>query len=467
MSAGVATTLGELKSSGYTPSRGVRQELRDNVLARLARGEALLDGLAGYQETVLPTLATALVAGHDTVLLGERGQAKSRIARQLATLLDPLVPAVEGCEIHDNPFFPVCAFCREKAETLGDALPVVWITPEERYVEKLATPDTTVADLVGEIDPIRVAEGRYLADEKTIHFGLLPRANRGIFVINELPELAERLQVALLSAMEERDIQIRGHVIRLPLDLFVVATANPEDYTNRGRIITPLKDRFGTQVRTHYPADTVAELAVVEKEAAVPPLPAVTVPPYVAKIVAELTRLARLDSRINQKSGVSVRFTIDNYETVCANAVRRAAIQQEESPAVRICDIWALRSSMAGKLELDGWQAEGEDAVMDTLVDSAIFSVFQQMIPESEWDRLLAPFVSASLAIECGEQIPPGTYMESAALLDNPQGWLPPFAGRQMSAGEVSAMVEFLLEGLYLARKLSRATVSSGSTYRR
>src|SRR2546430_6886414 len=307
-------TIGELRASGYQ-TKTVKQELRDNLIARLKNGTGLFPGIVGYEESVLPQIENALLSGQDIVFLGERGQAKTRMARLLTELLDDEMPAVAGCEINDNPFAPICQACRQAVAERGDKAEIAWIPRDRRYGEKLATPDITIADLIGEVDPIKVAEGRYLADELTIHYGLVPRTNRGIFAINELPDLAERIQVCLLNVLEERDVQIRGYKIRLPLHLMLVAPANPEDYTNRGRIITPLKHRFGAQIRTHYPLDVDVEMDVVTQEAR--PLTAeqlsVHVPEFMAEIVAEITQQARRSPNINQRSGVSVRLSITNY----------------------------------------------------------------------------------------------------------------------------------------------------------
>src|SRR5256885_16284625 len=300
-----ARTVGELRSSGYQP-KSVKQELRDNLITRLRSGEALFPGIVGYEESVQPQIENAILSGQDIVFLGERGQAKTRMARLLIGLLDPEVPALAGCEINDNPFAPICQACRQRVTEVGDKAEIVWIPNDRRYGEKLATPDITIADLIGEVDPIKVAEDRYLGDELTIHYGLVPRTNRGIFAINELPDLAQRIQVGLLNIMEERDVQIRGYKVRLPVDVLLLASANPEDYTNRGRIITPLKDRFGAQIRTRYPLDVETELGVVHQEAK--PLEAagvrVQVPEFMAEIVGQLSHLARASAHINQRSGV-------------------------------------------------------------------------------------------------------------------------------------------------------------------
>jgi len=323
-------TIGELARSGYS-TKPVRMEMRDNLLRRLRNRERTLPGIIGYDKTVVPEIENGILAGHHIILLGERGQAKSRIIRSLASLLDEFVPTIKGCEINDDPFTPICKFCRRQVAEHGDHTEIVWIGRDHRYGEKLATPDVTVADLIGEIDPIKVAEGRYLADEETIHYGLIPRTNRGIFAINELPDLTEKVQVGLFNLMEEKDVQIKGYKIRLPLDLVLVASANPEDYTSRGRIITPLKDRFDIQVRTHYPRTLEDEIAIMEQECSYPlsdDLP-LRMAPFMRDILAQITFEARASNEINQSSGVSVRVTINNYESLISNAERRAVLNGE------------------------------------------------------------------------------------------------------------------------------------------
>src|SRR5688572_8787667 len=314
------TTIGALRETGYQ-SRTVKQELRSNLITALADKRALFQGIVGYDATVIPQIENAILSGQDIIFLGERGQAKTRIARQLVELLDAVAPAIAGCEINDDPLGPICAACKYRVANDGDSVELVWLMRDQRYSEKLATPDISIADLIGEVDPIKVAEGRYLSDELTIHYGLVPRTHRGIFALNELPDLAERVQVGLLNVMEERDVQIRGYKVRLPLDLYVVASANPEDYTNRGRIITPLKDRFGSQIRTHYPRRLEDEIAIMEAELTrfAEDGVATHVPAYMKQVIAEITHLARRSTEISQRSGVSVRVTICNYENLLAS----------------------------------------------------------------------------------------------------------------------------------------------------
>src|SRR5262247_3933652 len=335
-------TLGELRASGYRP-RPVREELRANLLRRLREGAPLFAGILGYDDSVIPAVENALLCGHDLIFLGERGQAKTRLARGLVALLDEWVPQVAGSEIHDDPLAPVSARGRELVAEGGDACEVSWVHRDDRYVEKLATPDVSIADLIGDVDPVKVARGRTLADELTIHFGLVPRTHRGIFCINELPDLTEKVQVGLFNVMEERDVQVKGYRVRLPVDVLVVASANPEDYTSRGRIITPLKDRYAAQIRTHYPRTRELELAIVRQEASLPEAPGIRlhVPAFMEDLVAELTFQARTSPDVNQTSGVSVRMSIANYETLAANALRRALALDEREAVPRVTDLEA------------------------------------------------------------------------------------------------------------------------------
>ena len=370
-------TVGQLRESGWV-SRSVKHEVRENAVARISAGQPLFERVLGYEDTVLPQLENALLAGHDVIFLGERGQAKTRMIRSLTDLLDEWMPIVAGSEINDDPYAPVSHHARELVAEKGDDTPITWIHRDARYGEKLATPDTSIADLIGEVDPIKVAEGRYLSDELTLHYGLVPRTNRGIFAINELPDLAERIQVGLLNVLEERDVQIRGFKVRLPLDVVLFASANPEDYTNRGRLITPLKDRFGAQIRTHYPLDVDTEMAIVDQE--VTPLTGdgldVTMPPFMSEIVATISQLARASSHINQRSGVSVRLSVTNAETLVANAARRALRAGENEVVPRVSDLEALAASTSGKVELDTLDDDGGQ-VVERLVSQAVLEVFR------------------------------------------------------------------------------------------
>ncbi|MEL7209472.1 MAG: sigma 54-interacting transcriptional regulator, partial [Actinomycetota bacterium] len=348
-------TLGALRKSNWV-SRSVKEELRQNAVAKIRSGQQLFPGVLGYEDTVLPQLEHAVLAGHDVVFLGERGQAKTRMIRSLTGLLDEWMPIVAGSEINDDPYNPVSAPAKELVADKGDDTPIDWVHRDDRFGEKLATPDTSIADLIGEVDPIKVAEGRYLSDELTLHYGLVPRTNRGVFAINELPDLAERIQVGLLNVLEERDVQIRGYKIRLPLDVLLVASANPEDYTNRGRMITPLKDRFGAQIRTHYPLEVSTEIAIARQEATLPSSAedlSIEVPWFMEELIAQFTHLARSSPQVNQRSGVSVRLTVANLETLVAAATRRALRLGETEVVPRVSDLDALISSSAGKIEIE------------------------------------------------------------------------------------------------------------------
>ncbi len=465
VSSNLATTIAELRASGHVRET-VKQEMRRNLIVRLRSGEPLLPGIVGYDETVLPQLANAVISGHDVIMLGERGQAKSRIMRSLVTLLDPQVPAIAGCEINDHPYAPICRRCLDLVAKDGDKVEVTWIDRDLRYGEKLATPDISIADLIGEVDPIKVAEGRYLADELTIHYGLLPRTNRGIFGINELPDLAERIQVGLLNIMEEKDVQIRGYRVRLPLDLFVIASANPEDYTSRGRIITPLKDRFGSQVRTHYPLTTSEEMQIMEAEKN--PIPEdfeLIFPTFMKEIVAELTHLARRSPHISQSSGVSVRMSIANYENLASNSVRRAARLGESLAVPRITDLSFLASSTAGRIEIEALDEGKEEQVLSRLERGAISAVFSRHFSAAQFDGIVARFEEGTM-LEVGEGIPARTYTRAI-------GELPELAGALKKLGladrpEVRAsVIEFLLEGLHLNKRLNKDEVEGRAVYRR
>jgi magnesium chelatase subunit I len=460
-------TLGELRASGWQ-STPVHEEIRRNAAERIAEGRPIVEGVLGFDDTVLPQLENALLAGHDVIFLGERGQAKTRIVRSLVSLLDEWMPAVEGSEIRDDPYQPVSRHARELVAQEGDATPLTWVHREMRFAEKLATPDTSIADLIGEVDPIKVAEGRYLSDELTLHYGLVPRSNRGIFGVNELPDLAERIQVGLLNVLEERDVQIRGFTVRLPLDLVLVATANPEDYTNRGRIITPLKDRFGAQIRTHYPPDTETELAIVHQEAC-PPVssrggPRVEVPDFMAEIVAELSQLARQSPHVNQRSGVSVRLSISNYETLAANALRRALRLGESDAVPRISDLGALVSSTQGKIEIEALEEGREERILQGLVSAAVLAVFRHRCPSQELGPVVSAF-DATRVVHAGDDLPASAYRDTLAEVPTLEGPVLALAGGETPAAVASA-AEFILEGLHLTKRLNKEAAGAKATYR-
>jgi magnesium chelatase subunit I len=445
----------------------VRDEIRRNLLARIAAGTPTISGVLGFEETIVPQLEHALIAGHDIIFLGERGQAKSRIIRTLVELLDEWTPIVQGSEINDDPYAPVSRFAKQQVDELGDETPIAWVHRSDRYGEKLATPDTSVADLIGEVDPIKVAEGRYLSDELTIHYGLVPRTNRGIFAINELPDLAERIQVGLLNVLEERDIQIRGHRIRLPLDILLIASANPDDYTNRGRIITPLKDRFGAQIRTHYPLDVATEVEIVAQEATSIEVPGVTVtiPGFMAEIVARLSHVARASSRVNQRSGVSVRASIANHETLVASSLRRALRLVEIEAVPRPSDLDALIASTVGKLEIEMVDDDEEVEIVSQLIRAAVLQTFRDHVPVEHLPEIVDAF-DEGLAVEVGPLTPSGAYASLAAEIPALALAAGPVVGPDPSPGELASAVELILEGLHLTRRLNKDVVASSVTYR-
>ena len=453
------------------------EEIRRNASARIADGEALVTGVLGFENSVLPQLENAVLAGHDVILLGERGQAKTRIIRSLVGLLDEWLPIVAHSEINDDPYHPVSRFAKDLLAEAGDDLPVSWVHRSDRYGEKLATPDTSIADLIGEVDPIRVAEGRYLSDELTIHYGLVPRLNRGIFAVNELPDLAERIQVGLLNVLEERDVQIRGHRVRLPLDIMLVATANPEDYTNRGRIITPLKDRFGAQIRTHYPPDAATELRIAEAEADLPGRAGsagvtggesgvnVEVPDFMAEVVAELSQLARESPHLNQRSGVSVRLTIANYETLVANATRRALRNGETEAVPRVSDLQALVSSTQGKVEIESLEEGREEVLLGQLVSAAVLLVFRRRVVLADPQSVVGAFTTETV-VHAGDDLPASAYAATLAQMPALSAPVLGLTGGSEDPGVVASAVEFLLEGLHLTKRLNKEAAGSRATYR-
>ena len=470
-----AGTLGELRASGWE-SRPVKDEVRANALARIAAGKPLVDGVIGFDDTVLPQLENALLAGHDVIFLGERGQAKTRIIRSLVSLLDEWTPTIAGSEINDDPYAPVSQHARLLVAERGEDTPIEWVHRERRFGEKLATPDTSIADLIGEVDPIKVAEGRYLSDELTLHDGLIPRANRGIVAINELPDLAERIQVGLLNILEERDVQIRGFVVRLPLDLYMVASANPEDYTSRGRIITPLKDRLGSQIRTHYPRTLEHEMAIVRQEKhrfeVEEGTPTVVVPAFMEELVAELTHMARRSPEISQRSGVSVRVSVANAEVLEAAALKRAVRLRESVGSPRVSDLGAVVASTVGKVELETAGDESpEERIVERLITKALHTTFNRRVSIDELEGVIEAFEDG-FTVETGDRTPSREYV----------AWMREVPGLSMAVDRlgayditdgseepavVASAVEFLLEGLHLARRLNKDRMPGGTVYHR
>ncbi|MBI3228211.1 MAG: sigma 54-interacting transcriptional regulator [Mycolicibacterium cosmeticum] len=450
-------TVGELRATGHV-ERGIKQEIRENLLVRLADGADIWPGLFGFEDTVLPQVERALIAGHDFVLLGERGQGKTRLLRSIAGLLDEWTPVITGSELGEHPYSPITPESIRRSAEVGDDLPISWRHRSQRYTEKLATPDTSVADLVGDIDPIKVAEGRSLGDPETIAYGLIPRSHRGIVAINELPDLAERIQVSMLNVMEERDIQVRGYTLRLPLDVLVVASANPEDYTNRGRIITPLKDRFGAEIRTHYPLELEAEVAVIKQEAHL----SAPVPDYLLQIVARFARSLRESTAIDQRSGVSARFAIAAAETVAASARHRGALLGEQEPVARVVDLGTVIDVLRGKLEFESGEEGREQVVLEHLLRRATADTASRALGGID----VGPLV---VAVEGGSPVTTGERVSAkdvlAALPDLPV--LDAIAERlgANTDGERAAAVELALEALYLAKRIDKTSGEGETVY--
>ncbi len=452
-------TVGELRARGHR-YRTVKQELRENLLARMRAGEPRFPGIVGYEDTVIPELERALLAGHDMVLLGERGQGKTRVIRALVDLLDEWTPVIADSELNEHPFHPISPGTRRLAAEAGDDLKIAWLHRSMRYGEKLATPDTSVGDLIGDVDPIRVAQGRTLGDPETIHFDLVPRTNRGIFAVNELPDLAERIQVSLLNVLEERDIQVRGYQLRLPLDLLLVASANPEDYTNRGRIITPLKDRFGAEIRTHYPLDLELETDLVRQEAKL----VAEVPEHLLEVLARFTRAVRESPSVDQRSGVSARFAIAAAETVAASALRRAGLNGEAEPVARIGDTVSVTSTLRGKVEFESGEEGREIEILAHLLRTATADTFRTRLAGLDLSGF-TDLVAEGNMIETGE-------LTAADELLRQVGTVPGLAkvlerlclGDAPTRGQAAAGVEFALEGLHLTRRLSKDLTDDGRT---
>ncbi|GAB3574585.1 ATP-binding protein [Amycolatopsis endophytica] len=453
-------TAGELRAAGYT-SRGIKTEIHDNLLTALREGRDPWPGIVGFDRTVLPQFERALLAGHDVVLLGERGQGKTRLLRTLAGLLDEWTPVIEGSELAEHPLEPITPASRRRAAELGDDLPVTWLHRDQRYTEKLATPDTSVGDLIGDVDPVKVAEGRSLGDPETIHFGLVPRAHRGIVAINELPDLAERIQVALLNVMEERDIQIRGYTLRLPLDVLLVATANPEDYTNRGRIITPLKDRFGAEIRTHYPLTVEAEVDVVRQEANL----VAEVGEPLLEVLARFVRNLRESAVVDQRSGVSARFAVAAAETVAAAALRRAALTGEHPAVARPVDLEAVPAVLRGKIEFEPGEEGRETEHLVHLLRRAVAETARERFGGLNL-RPLVEAVSGGHLVATGERVPGADLL--AALPELPvlhEVAQRAGASAQDEPGRIAAAVELALESLYLARQLAKDSDDATTVY--
>jgi len=454
-----AATLGELRASGHV-RKPVKRELRDNLLAALAAGHDPWPGMHGFEATVIPQVERALIAGHDIVLLGERGQGKTRLLRTLVGLLDEWTPVIDGSELGEHPFEPITPASVRRAAELGDDLPVTWRHRSQRYAEKLATPDTSVADLIGDVDPMKVTERRSLGDPETIHFGLIPRSHRGIVAINELPDLAERIQVAMLNVMEERDIQIRGYILRLELDVLVLASANPEDYTNRGRIITPLKDRFGAEIRTHYPEALADEIAVIVQETDL----AAEVPEHLIEILARFTRSLRESGAVDQRSGVSARFSIAGAETVAASALHRATTQHEEQAVARIVDLDAAVDVLGGKVEFESGEEGRERDILDHLLRRATADTVRRRLGGIDLS-LLVEALEGGTTVTTGERVSARDVLAGLPALGESDVYdqvMDRLEAR--NDGQRASAVELALEGLYLARKISKESTGSGET---
>jgi magnesium chelatase subunit I len=453
-------TVGQLRSSGYQ-ARTTKEELRANLLRRLGSDEVAFPGIVGFDQTVLPELETALLAGHDLVLLGERGQGKTRLMRTLVALLDEWSPEVAGCEIHDDPYDPVCVRCRALAAELGDDLPISWRHRDDRYTEKLATPDTSVGDLIGDVDPVKVAQGRTLGDPETVHYGLVPRGNRGVFGLNELPDLAERIQVALFNVLEERDIQVRGYSLRLPLDVFLVATANPEDYTNRGRIITPLKDRFGAEIRTHYLTELNDEVALLRQEAVL----VAEVGDHLLQVLARFSRHLRESPSVDQRSGVSARLAIAAAEAVAGSALRRAARTGESEAVARVGDLPVVLPTLLGKVEFEMGEEGREHALLDHLLKLSTAATFRDLLGGLDLSGFTAVFAEGGV-VETGELVPAADLLSQLGPVPGLSKVLQRLGYDDAARrGQVAAAAEFALEGLHLSRRIEKDTVAGRTVY--
>ena len=468
-------TLGELKASGYR-MESVKDEMRRNLVAKIKKNEPLFPDILGYEETVVPQIQNGILSRHDMLFLGLRGQAKTRMLRQLVHLLDDAMPVVAGSEVNDHPYAPISRECRDKINVLGDETPIEWVGRDARYHEKLATPDVTVADLIGEIDMIKHAEGRYMSSELTMHFGMIPRTNRGIFCINELPDLSPKIQVGLFNVLEERDVQIRGFPVRLTLDLCMVFSANPEDYTNRGRIVTPLKDRIGSVVRTHYPLTRELGIAINDQNAWLERDGLHTgVPMYMKEIVEEISRLARTSPHVNQASGVSVRMSIANLENVVSNAERRALLNGESWVVPRPADLAHVTPSARGKIELTMTEDDGhEDKLIGRIVEEAVKTVFSQHLDAREF-RAAVDYFESGKSVELGDTLSAKEVLERIEKVPGLRKRAEEFAKAAMGEltdtqareAVVASASEFILDGLHVHNKLNKAIKSGKTSYKR
>ena len=469
-------TLGQLRASGYK-SVGVQHEMRRNLLAKLRRKEPLFPGIIGYDDTVIPQVVNGVLSGHDMLFLGLRGQGKTRMLRMLVDLLDDALPIVAGSEVNDDPFAPLSKLARDLVATKGDDCPIEWVGRERRYHEKLATPDVTIADLIGEIDLIKHAEGRHLSNEDVMHFGLIPRTNRGIFCMNELPDLSPKIQVGLFNVLEERDVQIRGFAIRLALDVCMVFSANPEDYTNRGRIVTPLKDRIGSVVRTHYPLTRELGMEITDSNAwaSRDDGPKIAVPKFLKEIVEETSRLARTSPHVNQASGVSVRMSIANFENLVSNAERRALALDEARGVARVSDLASLVASSRGKIELNMTEETGEeDKLLGRIIDEGVKTIFDQHFDPKQFRNVVEYFESGN-KLEVGDRVPTPEILKridavrefrkqverAAAELD------PEIARTDMRPQLEASVAELILDGLYCHNRLNKQQKSGVASYGR
>jgi magnesium chelatase subunit I len=458
--AQLPSTLGALRASGHV-QLDVKAEIRANLLELMRAGKPRFPGIVGFDESVLPDLERALLAGHDLVMLGERGQGKTRLIRTIVGLLDEWTPVIDGAELNEHPYTPITPASRRRAAALGDDLPVAWVHRDERYAEKLATPDTSVGDLIGDVDPMKVAEGRTLGDPETIHFGLVPRMHRGIIAVNELPDLAERIQVALLNVLEERDVQVRGYVLRLPLDVLLVASANPEDYTNRGRIITPLKDRFGAEIRTHYPADLGLEIELVHQEADL----VAAVPEHLLEVLARFTRAVRESSAVDQRSGVSARFSIAAAETVAAAALRRSTLSGEDGAAVaRIGDTEVITGTLRGKVEFEADGEGREIELLDHLLRRSVAETWRNRLGGVDLSGFVT-MVEEGEGVSTGDAVPSRDLLAQLGTVSGLSTVLDRLGFDEVpSQAEAASAVEFALEGLHLTRRLAKDVLDDGRT---